>query len=261
MASFISLLALSTLAFAAGPSPVNLGTSGNYAVLAKTGVSTVPKSSITGDLGASPVAQTYYTGFSNTNDETNTFSTSSQVTGRLYAADNASPTPSVLTTAVSDMETAYTDASSRSNPDYLNLLDGNFGEYTFGPGLYNWGSDVSFNGDCIINGTTNDTFLFQVTGEINVADSVKLTLIGGAQPGNVVFVSADAMTLGNSAEWNGIMLSMTAIHLKTSASIVGRLLAQSAVTLDESTVQSNGLFPANNTVSSSTSSKRSYVQL
>ncbi|KAK4698814.1 hypothetical protein P7C70_g7456, partial [Phenoliferia sp. Uapishka_3] len=261
MASFLSLLALASVAFATGPAPVLLGTAGNYAILAKTGVSTVPQSVITGDLGASPVAQTYYTGFSNTNDQTNTFSTSQQVAGRLYAANNASPTPSVLTTAVSDVETAYTDASSRSNPDYLNLNNGNFGAYTFGPGLYKWGSDLSFNGDCIINGGTNDTFIFQVSGEINVADSVKLTLAGGAQPGNVVFVSADATTLGNSAEWNGIMLSMTAIHLKTSASIVGRLLAQSAVTLDASTVQSNGLFPANNTTSSSISSKRSYVQL
>jgi hypothetical protein len=34
------------------------------------------------------------------------FASSLQVTGKLYAFDMASPTPSILTTGVSDMETA-----------------------------------------------------------------------------------------------------------------------------------------------------------
>ena len=66
---------------------------------AKAGVSTVPQSSIIGDLAASPVAQTYYTGFSLTQSDTGTYSTSDQVTGRLYAANDMAPTPSVLTSA------------------------------------------------------------------------------------------------------------------------------------------------------------------
>ena len=47
-------------------------------------------------------------------DKTHTFSTSSQVTGKVYAANYAAPTPANLTTAVSDMQTAYTDAAGRS---------------------------------------------------------------------------------------------------------------------------------------------------
>ena len=92
---------------------VNLGTAGTYAILAKSGVSTVPTSAITGNLGVSPAAATYFTGFSLTADATSVFSTSPQVTGKVYAADYAAPTPSNLTTAVGDMQLAFTDAAGR----------------------------------------------------------------------------------------------------------------------------------------------------
>ena len=39
----------------AGQSPVNLGTAGNYVILAKSGISTVPPSAVTGNLGVSPI--------------------------------------------------------------------------------------------------------------------------------------------------------------------------------------------------------------
>ena len=42
---------------------VNLGTAENYAVLAKSEISNVPTSKVTGDLGLSPAAASYITGF------------------------------------------------------------------------------------------------------------------------------------------------------------------------------------------------------
>lgn len=104
---------------------VNLGTAANYAILAKSGlaksgVSTVPTSAITGDVGVSPAAASYLTGFAPTSDSTNVFATSSQVTGKLFASDYANPTPSNLTTAISDMQLAFTDAAGRA-PNVTNL--------------------------------------------------------------------------------------------------------------------------------------------
>lgn len=55
-----------------------------------------------------------------------TASSSTQVTGELLAASYESPTPSLLTTAILDMQTAYTDASGRADPDFNNLLGGTF---------------------------------------------------------------------------------------------------------------------------------------
>ena len=104
--------------------PVNLGTAGSFAILSKSGISTVPTSRVTGDIGVSPIARIAITGFSETMDSTNTFSTSTQVVGKIYAADYTPPTPSNMTTAVSDMEIAYTDAAGRTLPDFTEKYAG-----------------------------------------------------------------------------------------------------------------------------------------
>ncbi len=122
----------------AGQAPVNLGTAGNYVILAKSGISTVPPSAVTGNLGVSPIDSTAITAFSLILDSSGEFSTSSQVTGKVYAANYGSPTPANLTTAVSDMQTAYTDAAGRTLPDHTELGSGNIGGLTLAPGLYKW---------------------------------------------------------------------------------------------------------------------------
>jgi hypothetical protein len=81
---------------------------------------------VAGNIGLSPSASTFLTGFSTVLDSSGTFSTSTQVTGKLFAASYTSPTPSMLTTAISDMQTAYTDASGRILPNFLNLGAGKF---------------------------------------------------------------------------------------------------------------------------------------
>jgi len=64
---------------------------------------------IAGNIGVSPASGASLTGFSFTKDSSNTFATSTQVTGKLFAADFTSPTPSQLTTAVLDMQAAFND--------------------------------------------------------------------------------------------------------------------------------------------------------
>jgi hypothetical protein len=50
-------------ASAATLAAVNLGAAGNYVILAKTAINNNPGSAITGDLGLSPAATSYITGF------------------------------------------------------------------------------------------------------------------------------------------------------------------------------------------------------
>ncbi|MEO8211761.1 MAG: ice-binding family protein, partial [Myxococcales bacterium] len=123
------------------PLPVNLRTAANYVILAKSGISTVPPSVITGNLGVSPATATAITQFSLIADSTNVFWSSSQVTGKVYAADNAVPTPTNLTTAVNDMEVAFTEAAGRA-PMVTELGAGTIGGMTLAPGVYKWGSGV-----------------------------------------------------------------------------------------------------------------------
>ena len=70
------------------PNPaVNLGTAGNYAILAKSGISTTGTTAITGHLGVSPITSTAITGFGLILSSDGTYSTSNLVTGRVYASN------------------------------------------------------------------------------------------------------------------------------------------------------------------------------
>jgi len=216
------------------PDSVNLGTAGNYVLLAKTAISTVPASVITGDVGISPAAATFITGF-NLTDATG-YATSPQVTGKVYAADMASPTPSNLTTAVSDMETAFTDAAGRVTPDFVELHVGNLGGKTLIPGLYKWGNTVIAPTSFEISGDENSIWIFQIAGDLTVSSDINVTLAGGAQAKNIFWQVSGEVNIGTNAHFEGIILSMTAINLNTGASLNGRVLAQSAITLDQSTI-------------------------
>ncbi len=218
--------------------PVLLGTAGNFAILAKTGISTVPTSVVTGDIGVSPAAASFITGFTLSADATNVFSTSTQVVGggRVYAANYAVPTPSNLTTAVLDMQTAYTDAAGRPTPHFLNLASGIIGGLTLAPGLYKWGTTVTIPTDVTISGGPNDVWIFQVSGDLTMSAAKRITLAGGAQAKNIFWQVAGQVTIGTTSHFEGNLLSQTAISLQTGATMNGRALAQSAVSLDSAAV-------------------------
>jgi hypothetical protein len=221
-------------AVAAG-NPVDLGTAGDYVILAKSGISSVPASVITGLVGLSPAAATSITGFSLTMYATDVYSTSSQVTGRVYAANYAVPTPANLTTAVSDMQLAFADAAGRA-PDITELGDGNIGGMTLSSGVYKWGTGLLIPTDVTLSGSPTDVWIFQIAQGLTVSSAVNVTLSGGALARNVFWQVAGAVDIGTTSHLEGIVLGMTGIALQTGASINGRLLAQTAVTMDTSTV-------------------------
>jgi hypothetical protein len=217
-----------------GLSPVILGAAGNYVILAKTAINNISISAITGDLGLSPAATSYITGLAIT-DATG-YATSAQVTGKLFAADMADPTPINLTTAVENMITAYNDAAGRPSPDFLELGTGNLGGKTLTPGLYKWTNTVTLPSSITISGSATDVWIFQIAGDLSVSSSVSVTLTGGAQAKNIFWQVAGQATFGTTSNFKGIILSMTGITFQTSATLSGRALAQTAVVLDANAV-------------------------
>jgi hypothetical protein len=215
--------------------PVNLGMAGDYAILAKSAISTVPTSAVTGAIGVSPAAATFITGFALSADATNVFSTSPQVTGKVYAADYAVPSPSNLTTAVGDMQTAFTDAAGRA-PDVTELGAGSIGGRTLTPGVYKWGTGLLIPTNVTLDGGPTDVWIFQIAQDLTMSSATKVVLAGGAVPANVFWEVAGAVNVGTTAHLEGIVLSQTAITLATGASVNGRLLAQTAVSIDGSAV-------------------------
>jgi hypothetical protein len=215
--------------------PVDLGTAAGYVILAETGISTVSPSMITGDIAVSPAAATYITGFSPNLDSSGTFSTSTQVVGRLYAASYADPTPGDLTTAIGDMTTAFTAAAGRA-PDVTGLGAGSIGGLTLPAGVYGWGTGVLMATDVTLTGDATDVWIFQIAQGLTVSNGAHLVLSGGALAQNVFWQVSGAATLGTTVEFAGTILCQTNIALETGASITGRLLAQTATTLDADTV-------------------------
>src|SRR3954452_3592139 len=80
----------------ASQAPVNLGSTKRFAVLAGSEVTSVPTTSIKGDVGLSPSARSKITGL-----------TPVEVTGSIFAADDGGATAVMLTQAKGDLTTAY----------------------------------------------------------------------------------------------------------------------------------------------------------
>jgi hypothetical protein len=215
--------------------PVELGTAGGFVILSKSAISTVPTSDITGDVGVSPAAASFITGFSLVVDAAGAFSISTQVTGHVLAADYAAPTPSNLTAAVGAMELAFTEAAGRA-PDVTELGAGNIGGMTLEPGVYQWGTGLLVPTDLTLAGSATDVWIFQVAGNLELSSAARVVLSGGALPRNVFWQVAGLVELGTTSHLEGVVLSQTSITLRTGASVNGRLLAQTAVALDSVTV-------------------------
>jgi hypothetical protein len=221
-----------------GPAVVNLGMAGNYAILAESLISTTGVTTVTGDLGMSPFAETFVQGFGLTLDGTGCFSTSSLVTGKVYSSDNNTggcPTPANLTTATGNKRAAYTDANSRA-PDYTELGTGNIGGMTLPPAVYKWGTGVLIPTDLVLSGGPNDVWIFQIAGNLTMASGVRVTLAGGALAKNIFWATFGVANFGTTSHFEGIVLSQTSITLQTGASANGRLLANTQVALDANAV-------------------------
>lgn len=228
-----------------GPAPVALGSqtdpaaAGGFVLLAKTGITNVTGSSITGgNLGLSPAAASFITGFGLIADSTNVFSTSASVVapGKIYASDYAVPSPTNLTTAVLAMQTAYIDAAGRSNPDFTNLASGNLGGLTLVPGLYTWGTGVTIAADVTIAGGASDVWIFQISNDLDLSAAKNVILSGGAQAHNIFWQVAGKVVLHATSHFEGVILAKTGITVQTAATLHGRAYAQSLIALDNNAV-------------------------
>ncbi|KAK4698859.1 hypothetical protein P7C70_g7410, partial [Phenoliferia sp. Uapishka_3] len=240
-----------------GPGHINLKTAGNFTIIGQSGISSVPSSVITGNIACSPIAATGLTGFSlvygesasevgvdrsdadssSTSTESgSTYSTSSQVSEKVYAADYADPTPQNIKQAITDSDNAYNTAQAMTPPDYYNYGAGNIGGASLTPGLYNWNSGVNASSDFTISGSSQDTWVFQIDGVLSLSSQAKASLSGGAQAKNIFWAVTGGAKIGVESHLEGIVSSATTVVIDTNASLHGRAYSQTATTLQKANV-------------------------
>jgi hypothetical protein len=220
-------------------------TSGNYVILAKTGITNVVTSSITGDIAASPITgSSAITGFTLIRDVGGAFSTATQLVGKAFVADYAAPTPDTLITAVLAMEAAYDDIAGRDNYDASRI---NYGAGSLGgafggagapltPGVYTFVTDLTIALDITFSGGPEDIFIIQVNGNLVLAANKNVSLVGGALAVNIYWQVMGNVKVMAGAHMKGILLAKTNIVFVTGSSLSGRALAQTACTLQKATI-------------------------
>ncbi|HTB21794.1 MAG TPA: ice-binding family protein [bacterium] len=234
---FLGLYCMASAAFGSSPLPVNLASAGNFSVLAKTGIQGASGTAVLGNMGIAPAQASYITGFGLILSPSQQYSTSSLVSGKVYAVNYAAPSPAMMNTAVGDMMNAYADAQGRT-PGVTELGAGNISGLTLVAGVYYWSTGVLVDTDLTLSGSATDVWIFQIAQTLTLADGIHINLIGGAQASNVFWQVAQGSSLGTNSIFNGSILDQTAIVVKTGATMNGKALAQTAVTVDGSSIKS-----------------------
>ena len=221
------------------PSPVALGAVANFAIVAGGGISDVPTSAITGDIGVSPASGAFITGFS-------VPASCPEINGTVYEVDAAGPACAVtdvagLLAARGALTTAYNVAAGLSVPAPA-TVSGDQGGTTLPPGIYKSTSSLSIaSGNLTLDaqGDGNAVWIFQMASTLTTVGcgaSVPCTtggnvmLINGANAANVFWQVGSSATIGQYTLFNGTILAYQDISINTGAEIHGRLLSGAIVT-------------------------------
>ncbi len=211
--------------------PVDLRTAGNYAIFAWRAIDG-SGATVTGDVGITPSFSNSISGFALSTPPSE-YSTSSQIDGKVYARDYASPTPSNLVIVVDDLDQAISEATGRSPT--MTGVGGEIGGMTFVPGVYNW-ARVAITTDITLAGSATDVWIFQVAETLNMAAGMKVVLTGGALPKNIFWQVTGAVTIGANVQFNGVVLASAAFSSGANSSITGRLLSRTKIVINDSVV-------------------------
>jgi hypothetical protein len=220
----LTITALAGLAIPGRAASVDLGTAGNFAVLAgSTVTNTGPTVVDGGDVGVSP--GTAITGFP---------------PGSIVPPFTMHAADAVAAQAQSDLVTAYNAAAGLAVTQDLTGQD--LGGLTLTPGVYFFSSSAQLTGQLTLNdqGDPNAQFVFQIGSTLTTAsNSSVVTINGGSMPGCTVFWQiGSSATLGTGTAFEGHILALTSITMNTGATILdGSALARNgAVTLDSNTI-------------------------
>jgi hypothetical protein len=201
---------------AAGPAGVNLGTAGNFGVLAGAAVNNTGATTVDGDLGAG----TTVTGFP---------------PGTVAGATHTNDATTIQ--AQLDLTSAFNDLAGRTDSVFT-IPSGGLAGLLIGPGVYHAGS-LTNSGTVTLNalGDTTAVFIFQSNTTLTSDPDSRVVLTNGARAENVYWVVGTTVNLGSNSEWVGNILADQSITLNSGATLNGRALSRTgSVTLDTNVI-------------------------
>ena len=220
-------LLLPAVQASAAQAPIDLGTSGSFAVLGGSGITNTGATTVTGDVGTFPTPSE--TGFG---------------TMTLNGVDHGGD--AVTQQAKTDLTTAYNQAAAATPPTSVPT---ELGGTTLTPGVYS-GATLAITGTLSLDtlGDPNAVFVFQTASTLITAAGSAVTVINGGTACNVFWQVSSSATLGANSLIIGTVLASTSITATTGATIDGRLLAEDgAVTLDHNTISGQSCSTATTT--------------
>lgn len=220
--AIIALVVLTGRSASNAESPVLLGNSSNFAVLAGSGITNTGATTVSGtaggDMGSAPTPA--FTG-----------EASVTTTGTKYLAAEA-----IVGGAKAALDTAYLDAQGRTS---TSAIAADLGGQTLVGGVYTAASSIGLTGTLILDGANNadSVWIFQAGSTLTTASSSVVTLINGAQACNVFWQVGSSASLGTGSNFVGHVFAQTTITDDGGSTISGQLLARdAAVNLNNTTI-------------------------
>lgn len=248
LTSFLKLA--SSVQAATSPS---LGQADSFVVLAGEAVTNVPTSVISGDIGLSPAAGTFY----------DAGVTTAQVSGTIYAVDASGPAgaagnnPTLVNQAKTDWTSAYNalsagDNAACSGEDYGAVTKDLVG-LTLVPGVY-CANAFELSGTLTLSGS--GVWIFRSAATLVTSGTANI--VGGGDACDIWWKVPSSATLGTNTSLKGNILASTSISMATGASLTGRVLASTgAVTLDSNTIAKPVCAAATSSTTSTTTTSSS----
>ena len=206
--------------------PLELVSSSGFSVLAGAGITVTGPTTISGDIGTFP---------------TLTISGVENITlgGVNHGGD------AVTQQAKADSLAAYNDAFGRTPTiEYAPIFD--LGGLTLSSGVYKDPSSFGLTGTLILDGggDPNAVWIFQTGSTLITASDSSVSLINGAQAGNVFWQVGSSATLGSGSDCAGSILAWESITMNAGAAVYGRVFAQQgAVTLNNNAITTESVVP------------------
>lgn len=197
------------------PGTINLGAASSFAVLAGT--------SLTNNSGGTTVIGGDVGSPSQTTDPV-------QLPGFANYKSGA-----ILTSALSDLQLAITDANSRTCT-VSSAAGIDLGGRVFTPGVYCYAGAISITGTFIMNGP--GVYIFRTSSTLNSTANSIVAMAGGASASDVFWVPVGPTTLGANSVFKGSVLGQSAAITvgDNTTLLTGRVLSAAAVTLQNNQI-------------------------